>query len=118
MRVAFTAYVNLDPQPYIMHTPQMVRDVILATLNNRMAHYRPSVVIASPEEVPPSHGDNRIALIIEVDLDPVRGAMHTQKFAQAIIHNILWRRVSNYKPIVVIAPTHLQPVNKKGITIR
>lgn len=118
MRVAYAVYVNLDPQTGIMHTPESAAEVILVELLGRMPRYRPSVVVAKPGDVASSHVGNRVALIVETNLDDVPGIMHTQESAQHVIRNIMWQRVPNYNPLVSLAPAHLQPNKEEGLTNR
>lgn len=44
-----------------------------------------------------------ITLTVEVRLDPIPGAMHTEQSARDIVQNILDHSIGHYNPIVKIS---------------
>jgi hypothetical protein len=59
-------------------------------------------------------------LLVVVDLDQMPGTMHTAQSAQEVIQNVLYQRMSHYKPAVSLAPAptfdsaDIQTINAEG----
>lgn len=58
---------------------------------------------------------NRVRLLVEVDLDPMPGAMHTKQSAEESIFSVLYRSFPHYNPTVSLAPQELQPKSQEEI---
>lgn len=54
----------------------------------------------------------RVSFVVDVDLDPVPGTMHTPESAQAVIRNVLYQRMSHYNPVVSLASEDLHDNNE------
>lgn len=50
-RVKMAVYIDLDPVPGTMHTPESAASVLQNMLNTAVGHYNPHVQIISPEMV-------------------------------------------------------------------
>lgn len=115
-RIGLIAYVDLDPIPGNFHTEESAHGNVYATLMGRIPGYNPDVDIAPVQYHAFGSGVNRVALVIQVDLDPMPGTFHTKESAHNIVRNILVGVFSHYNPIVSFAPAELQPeyINNEG----
>lgn len=48
----------------------------------------------------PDEREHRITLTIQIDLDPVYGAMHTRRSAETVIQGVLNTSLGHYNPVV------------------
>jgi hypothetical protein len=114
-RRAFLIYVDLDPTPGPFHTSRSAWEALTRILRDSIGDYNPVVALAS-DEIPVNEetGRKRICFVLFVDLDPIPGSMHSQESAQNIVRFSLTNLIPHYKPMVSLAPDHLQPESVIG----
>lgn len=109
-RKAFILHVDLDPVGGVFHTPRSAYEIVQSLLDRYIPHYAPVAIFAMTHPAERQKNDRkRVCFVINVDLDPVPGAFHTQESAQNILRNVFVINFSHYNPIVSLAPANIQP---------
>lgn len=110
-RKAFLIYVDLDPLPGMMHSPENVKDHLREIFNSFFKPYKPYVDIAPMSVQLPQtvEARTRMSFVVHLDLDPVPGVMHVEDNARFMAERVLTSILPVYEPAVHIAPDELQP---------
>lgn len=110
-RKAFMVYLDLDPLPGLMHTPEEALRHLSEILQNFFRPYKPMVTLAPMKaQLPPSvEARTRKAYVVYLDMDPVPGVMHVPDNARFMLQRVLNVALSSYAPEIYHAPEEFQP---------